>query len=98
MPVEIIYKPIKFGFKGTRIFVEAHEDIYHQIPDLLRYGFAQLERMGLEERVNLQRFAVALVERKGMPVDITMEEKGFADKPILLRRKLIGKPPISTNP
>lgn len=99
IPVEIIYEPIKFGFKGTRIFVEAHEDIYHQTPDLLHYGFAQLEQNGLKERVNLQRFAIALVERKGMPVDITLEEKEFADKlPSQEEDGPIGKPPISMNP
>lgn len=99
MPVEIIYEPIKFGFKGTRIFVEVHEDIYHQSPDLLRYGFAQLEQNGLKERVNLQRFAIALVEQKGMPVDVTLEEKEFADKlPSQEEYGPIGKPPISMNP
>ena len=76
MPVEIVYEPIKFGFKGKRIFVEVHQDIYHQIPDLLHYGFAQLEEEGLKERVNLQKFTIALVERKGMPIDITKEDRG----------------------
>ncbi len=101
MPVEIIYGPIKFGFKGNRIFVEVHQDIYHQIPDLLNYGFAQLEQEGLKERVNLQKFAIALVEQKGKPFDITKDERGkrIADKPVLpLGRGLIGKPQTSMNP
>ncbi len=76
MPVEIIYEPIKFGFKGNRIFVEAHQDIYHQIPDPLHYGLIQLEEEGLKERVNLQKFIIALVEQKGMPIDITKNERG----------------------
>ena len=95
MPVEIIYEPIKFGFKGKRIFVEAHQDIYYQVPDFLQYGFMLLEEKGLKERINLQTFTIALVERKGMPIDITKtnEEKEFADKPtLLLEGELIGKP------
>ncbi|UCD71015.1 MAG: L,D-transpeptidase family protein [Syntrophobacterales bacterium] len=75
MPTEIIYEPIKFGFRGNRVFVEVHEDIYHQIPDFLYYGFAQLKEEGLEELVNLQKFTIALVERKGMPIDITKEKR-----------------------
>jgi len=94
MPVEIIYEPVKFGFKHNRISVEVHEDIYHQIPNLIRYGFAQLKQEGLEKRVNLKKFIIALVERTGIPVDITKvrPENEFADKPILLvGREFIGK-------
>jgi L,D-transpeptidase ErfK/SrfK len=75
MPAEIVYEPIKLGFRGKRIFVEAHEDIYHKIPDLLPYGFAQLERYGLRDLVDLRKFTVALVEREGIPVDVTETEE-----------------------
>ncbi len=95
MPVEIIYEPIKFGMRHNRISVEVHKDIYHQIPDLIRYGFAQLKEEGLERRVDLKKFTIALVERTGIPVDITRlkGENEFADKPALLMgRELIGKP------
>ncbi len=101
MPVEIIYEPIKFGFRHNRISVEVHEDIYHRIPDLIRYGFAQLKEEGLEDRVNLRKFTMALVERTGIPTDITRSnaENEFADKPILLLgREFTGKPQISMNP
>lgn len=102
MPVEITYQPVKFGFRGKRMFVEAHEDIYRRIPDLVHYGFAQLEDEGVKGRMNLRKFVIALVERKGHPVDITKDakkEKGFADKPILLPgTELIGKPQTSMNP
>ena len=95
MPVEIIYEPIKFGFRGTRIYIEAHEDIYRYIPNFLRYGFAKLKEEKLDKRVDLKKFTVALVERTGIPIDITKQngENEFADKPGLLsRRELIGKP------
>lgn len=95
MPVEIIYEPIKFGFKHNKASVEVHEDIYHQIPNFVRYGFAKLKEEGLEKRINLKKFTIALVEQTGIPVDITREkgENEFADKPILLvGREFIGKP------
>ena len=95
MPAEIIYEPVKFGFRHNRISVEVHEDIYHQIPNLIRYGFAQLKEEGLEKRVNLKKFTIALVERTGIPIDITKVrgKNEFADKPILLMgREFIGKP------
>jgi L,D-transpeptidase ErfK/SrfK len=96
MPVEIIYEPIKFGMRGNRISVEAHEDIYHQFPDFIRYGFVKLKEEGLDEQVDLKKFTIALVERTGIPVDITRQkgENEFADKPVVLltRRELTGKP------
>lgn len=101
IPVEIIYEPIKFGFRHNKIFVEAHKDIYHQIPNFLSYGFAKLKEEGLEKRVNLKKFTMALVGHKGIPVDITRlkGENEFADKPVfLLGRELIGKPQTSMNP
>jgi L,D-transpeptidase ErfK/SrfK len=95
MPVEIIYEPIKFGFRHNRISVEVHEDIYRVIPDLIRYGFTRLKEEGLEKRVNIKKFTIALAQRTGIPVDI-MRLKGenkFADKPVLLMgREFIGKP------
>jgi L,D-transpeptidase ErfK/SrfK len=75
MPVEIIYEPVKFGFRGKRIFVEAHKDIYHKIPDILPYGFAQLKNEGLKERINLRKLTITLVEQKGVPIDITKDER-----------------------
>lgn len=101
MPVEIIYEPVKFGFRHNKISVEVHKDIYQQIPNFLRYGFAQMKKEGLEKRINLKKFTMALVERKGIPVDITRlkGENKFADKPVLLLgRELIGKPQTSMNP
>lgn len=95
MPVEIIYEPIKFGLRHNRISVEVHEDIYGKIPDLIHYGFALLKQERLEKRVNLKKFTIALVERTGIPVDITRlkGENEFADKLVLLMgREPIGKP------
>ena len=51
-PVNIIYEPIKIGFKEGRIFIEVHEDIYHRIPDLFQSTLKKMEAKGI---VNLVR-------------------------------------------
>jgi len=72
-PVELIYEPVKFGFLKGRIFVEVHEDIYHKIPDMLRYALKRLQGKDLAGRINWYRFLQAVEEQSGAPVDITRE-------------------------
>ncbi|OGR09315.1 MAG: hypothetical protein A3K23_02750, partial [Desulfobacca sp. RBG_16_58_9] len=72
-PVELIYEPVKFGFLKGRIFVEVHEDIYHKIPDMLKYALKRLQGKGLAGRINWHRFLRAVEEQSGAPVDITRE-------------------------
>jgi L,D-transpeptidase ErfK/SrfK len=71
--VELIYEPVKFGFLKGRIFVEVHEDIYHKIPDMLKYAMKRLQGKDLAGRINWYRFLQAVEERTGAPVDITRE-------------------------
>ncbi|MBI4796522.1 MAG: L,D-transpeptidase family protein [Deltaproteobacteria bacterium] len=70
-PVELIYEPVKFGFLKGRVFVEVHEDIYHKIPDLLKYAVTRLSNRGLAGQINWTKFLRAVEERNGAPVDIT---------------------------
>jgi L,D-transpeptidase ErfK/SrfK len=72
--VEFIYEPVKFGFLKGRIFVEVHEDIYHKIPNMLRYAIKRLQDKGLAGRVNWRRFLQAVEEQNGAPRDITRTE------------------------
>jgi L,D-transpeptidase ErfK/SrfK len=69
--VEFIYEPVKIGFLKGRILVEIHEDIYHKIPDMLRYARNRLQEKGLAGRINWSRFLQAVEEQTGAPVDIT---------------------------
>jgi len=70
-PVEIIYEPVKIGFKEGRIFIEVHEDIYHRIPDLFQYTIKKLEKKGIKNLVDLEKIKEAVDQRKGVPVEIT---------------------------
>lgn len=72
-PVEIIYEPVKFGFLNGRIFVEVHEDIYHKIPDMLKYALKRLGDRGLAGQINWNRFLQAVEEQTGAPLDITLQ-------------------------
>jgi len=73
-PVEIIYEPIKIGFKDNHIFIEVHPDIYHKIPDLLLHSAKKLFTYRIWEEVDLDLLVQALEEQTGIPVDITRKK------------------------
>jgi L,D-transpeptidase ErfK/SrfK len=72
-PVELIYHPVKVGFKQGRVFMEVHPDIYQKIPDLTQYGLKKIQFLGLSERVNQDLMLKALEEKNGIPTDITQD-------------------------
>lgn len=72
-PVNIIYEPIKIGFKAGRIFIEVHEDIYHRIPDFFQFTFNKLVQKGIVNLVELDKVKEALDQRSGFPIDITSD-------------------------
>ncbi len=69
--VEVIYEPVKFGFRQGRIFTEVHEDIYFKVPDMFLYALHKVEARGLGTKINWTRFLQAVEERSGAPVDIS---------------------------
>ncbi len=70
-PVKIIYEPVKIGFKEGRIFIEVHEDIYQQIPDLYQYTLEKLQARKVQNLVESEKLRQALDRRDGFPFDIT---------------------------
>ncbi|MGC1403359.1 MAG: L,D-transpeptidase family protein [Thermodesulfobacteriota bacterium] len=70
-PVELIYEPVKVGFKQGRIFMEVHPDIYGKIPKFTEYGIKKISSLGLAAMVNDDLMRKALEEKQGIPVDIT---------------------------
>jgi L,D-transpeptidase ErfK/SrfK len=73
-PVEIIYEPVKIGFKEGHIFVEVHPDLYNEISDLLIDTARKLFVYQLWEEIDLNLLVKALEEHKGIPVDITRKK------------------------
>ncbi|MBA4394910.1 MAG: L,D-transpeptidase [Desulfobacca sp.] len=72
-PVELIYQPVKVGFKHGRIFMEVHPDIYQKIPDLTQHGLKLIKSLGLSQRVNQDVMLKILEEKNGIPADITLD-------------------------
>lgn len=73
-PVNIIYEPIKIGFKEGRIFIEVHEDIYHRIPDPLQFTLKKMEQKGIKNLVQIEKLKEVLDQKNGLPVDITTDD------------------------
>lgn len=72
-PVELIYQPVKVGFKQGRVFMEVHPDIYQKMPDLTQYGSDKIKSLGLSQKVDQELMLKALEEKNGIPVDITQD-------------------------
>jgi L,D-transpeptidase ErfK/SrfK len=70
-PVELIYEPVKIGWKQGRIYMEVHQDIYGKITDLVNYGKKKIDSLGLADLVDEDLFLKTLEEKQGIPVDIT---------------------------
>jgi L,D-transpeptidase ErfK/SrfK len=73
-PVEIIYEPIKIGFKDSRIFVEVHPDLYNEITDRLIHTAGKLFLYRIWDKVDLDLLVQALEEQRGVPIDITRKK------------------------
>ena len=72
--VDIIYEPIKIGFKDGRIFLEVHPDLYNRISDPLLYTAKVLFTYRVWEDVDLDLLVQALEEQRGVPIDITRKK------------------------
>jgi L,D-transpeptidase ErfK/SrfK len=68
--VDIVYQPVKFGFRGGEIFIEVHDDIYGRVKNLERHARAVARKMALEDSVDWEKVHVALHEKNGVPVPV----------------------------
>jgi L,D-transpeptidase ErfK/SrfK len=73
-PVQIIYEPVKIGFKEGHIFVEVHPDPYNVITDLFLDTARKLFIYQLWEEIDVDLLSKALKEQKGIAVDITRKK------------------------
>jgi len=74
--VEIIYEPVKFGFRRDAIFVEVHEDLYGRIQNMEQHARLVARRMAIEDSVDWRKVRLALKARSGVPVPVGALEKG----------------------
>lgn len=69
-PVEIIYEPVKVGFKRGDIYLEVHPDPYRKIKNLEEHARRLLGRMGLWEMISQSDVETAVEHRDGVPVKV----------------------------
>ena len=69
-PVEIIYEPVKIGFRNGEIFLEVHPDPYKKFVDLETHTRSRLQELGLWGYISKEGLQVALKTRNGVPAKI----------------------------
>ena len=84
--VEIVYEPVKFGFRGRTIFVEVHGDPYGFIDDLERHARSLAEKAGIEPYMNWEKIDEVIELKNGVPVPVGTLPKGGDGKRSLSRK------------
>lgn len=69
-PVEILYQPVKVGFKKGEIYLEVHPDPYKKIKNMREHARKLLQQMGLLESVSFGDVEAALAHADGVPVKV----------------------------
>ncbi|MBI3247975.1 MAG: L,D-transpeptidase family protein [Deltaproteobacteria bacterium] len=73
-PGEFVYQPIKIGVLYGKVYAEVHDDIYKLIPDLWEEALRVVRESGYEDMVDQTLLIKALMQKTGVPVDVTKEE------------------------
>jgi hypothetical protein len=71
VPGEFVYQPVKIGVLYGKVYVEVHEDIYKLVPDLWAEAQKVVRESGYEEMVDSVLLTKALMQKNGLPTDIT---------------------------
>ncbi|HET7753595.1 MAG TPA: L,D-transpeptidase family protein [Anaeromyxobacteraceae bacterium] len=70
--VTIVREPVKVGLRGGRVYVEIHDDPDSDA-DVAKEATRLLAARGIADRVDQQRLQTALEQRRGIPVDVSIE-------------------------
>jgi len=80
--VEIVYEPVKFGFRDRVIFVEVHEDPYGLIEDLEQHTRSIAQKMAIEDSVDWEKVYLAMDLKNGVPAPVgALPKEGDGKKP-----------------
>ena len=74
--VEIVYEPVKFGYRGGVIFVEVHEDPYGFIEDAEQHARSVAQSRGIEAHVDWEKVDEAIEWKNGVPLPVGTLPKG----------------------
>lgn len=75
IPGEFVYQPIKIGVLYGKVYAEVHDDIYKLIPDLWEEALRVVRESGYEDMVDQTLLTKALMQKTGVPVDVTKQER-----------------------
>jgi L,D-transpeptidase ErfK/SrfK len=84
--VEIIYEPVKFGFRDRVIFVEVHEDPYGLIEDLEQHTRDVAQKMAIDDSVDWEKVYLAMDVKNGVPTPVGTLSRGDGAKKSSSRR------------
>ena len=62
-----VYQPVKFGWRGDDLYVEVHDDLYAMYPGLWKHAVNEVNRLGLEDQVDMAKLEKAVELRSGIP-------------------------------
>jgi L,D-transpeptidase ErfK/SrfK len=66
-PGRFVYQPVKFGYRGDALYVEVHDDLYGRYPGLWSHAASEVDRLGLGDRVDMQKLEKAVEKKDGIP-------------------------------
>jgi L,D-transpeptidase ErfK/SrfK len=66
-PGRFVYQPVKFGWRGDALYVEVHDDLYAKYPGLWNHAQDEVQRLGLEDQVDMAKLEKAVELRSGIP-------------------------------
>lgn len=78
--VEILYEPVKFGLRGSVLFVEVHEDPYGFIEDMGQHARLVARKKGIEACADWDKVDEAIELKNGVPVPVGVLPKGGGGK------------------
>jgi len=77
--VRLIYEPVKIGFRGGEIYVEAHPDRYNKKKNLFKEVLAKLDSMGIYYHLDEAELSRIIYAHDGIPHRVGFV-KGIYDK------------------
>jgi len=69
-PGEFTYQPIKFGWRGDALYAEVHDDLYGRYAGLWAHAQKEVERLNLQDDVDMRKLEKAVEQKNGIPTYI----------------------------
>ncbi len=66
-PGTFVYQPVKFGWRGDVLYVEVHDDLYGRYPALYAHALKEVERLGIQDQLDMNKLQKAVEEKTGVP-------------------------------